>query len=526
MSLDPESFLGASGHLIRSTGGIYANNPDGRAFRLRVHRYLWPTHWEEDLRVGVLSPEGVPVGQQTLIEGDAVADVQVPAGSRGVYSILLDGGGYRLFWLQCSLPRLVAACGTVSEWRDKCSCFVLHMVCAARRWYFFVPEGTSEFQLLCLHGCSHRQDAGLQVVSPRGQTVAAYYGSRPRLLGTHLRKFRHIVPRWDQRDEVPEPTLLNIETDSGSTGRFWSIWVPGGDGHRFSDLQIMLAGVPGYLSTMPEQWFNPETGNPAASVIYDYAIGPVQRTCDTICPPAPLLGDTDTGLLGPQQVVLFNPQGRPFDFHVTGHSIDGRSGTIRCRAFAPDGHMLLDQSRELFREHGLAFDRSPLSTACFPIPDAGAGRYRLEIDAERWYGWCEPCMPMGLGGAAGLEEELCFSLYLSIARHWYFQVPAGTQVFEVSVCIANPGQGVLVEVHAPDRMMQLLYVINENPARAVVTVPPGLDGRGWFVRLSVASAADLITDATARAMLEVNMRLCFHDLRVVLAPTWEQSFPA
>lgn len=526
MSFEARSFIGASGHLLRYSGGIHANNPDGRAFSLRLQRYLWPTRWEENLTLTLLSPEGVAVAGHTLIDDEAVAEVRVPAGTCGVYTLVLDGGGYRLFRVECSLPRLVVGCGPVAAWRDGSNCFTLHMVCAPRRWYFFVPEGTSGFQLLCLHGRSHRQDAGLQVVNPRGQIVAAHYGSRPRLLGQHLRKFRHLVPRWDLLDDEPQLAVLDIETDPGSTGRFWSIWVPGGDGHRFSDLQVMLAGVPGYLSSMPEQWFNPETGNPAAPVVYDYAIGPAQRTCDTMCPPAPLLGDTDTGLLGAQQILVHNPEGRAFDFHVTGHSADRCPMAVRCRAYAPDGQLLLDESQQLLREHGLHFDRSPLATARFRIAGSGAGSgtYRLDVDARRWYGWSEPCMPMALAGEVGQDGARCFALYLSIARHWYFDLPAGIEGFVVSASVAAQ-QALLVEVHAPDRLMQQLTVFGDSPGRVSVKVPPGLDGRGWSLRLAVASAAELIADAGERTALEVHAWVCFHGLTPTLAPTWEQRVP-
>jgi len=298
---------------------------------------------------------------------------------------------------------MVAGCDRGSA-GDTVSAFRLHTAALPRRWYFFVPQGVNDFQVVVRHGSAHRQDSGLMVMSPRGQRVAASFANRPRATGSSLRQRHNLTPKWDFISDEPQPQVLHIETDPGSTGRFWSIWACGGDGHWASDMPIRLDGIPPYFAPTPRQWFNPQTGRPPQVSVYDHMIGPIQRTSETICPPAPILGDTDTGMRGPHTVYLYNPENRPFDFQTSGylHPPDVRI-PVKYKVAGPAGQTLVEKE-------GSFKHFNPIDAFGVSVPASGAGVYRVEVDCPRWYGWSEPSMPMVLAGRRTNDGASRFSV--------------------------------------------------------------------------------------------------------------------
>ena len=163
------SHLGDAGHMMRSFRAIYANNPDGRPFSVKLHRYMWPDLWEKDFAMVICDPAGVEIargeigGEQESITVDVVPGA---TGGKGVYSIRLTKEGAHEVWLQCSLEQLVLDCGDWEQRSGRDETFDLYPIGMPRRWYFFVPEGVNEFRVSCAHGSAHRQDSGMVVCTP------------------------------------------------------------------------------------------------------------------------------------------------------------------------------------------------------------------------------------------------------------------------------------------------------------------------------------------------------------------------
>lgn len=91
------SFIGDAGHFLDYVPALFANNPDGTAFELTVHRYLWPTHWEEDCHVTITGPDGQCAAEAVIEHGRENVTINVSAGSKGAYAITIEKGGYCLF---------------------------------------------------------------------------------------------------------------------------------------------------------------------------------------------------------------------------------------------------------------------------------------------------------------------------------------------------------------------------------------------------------------------------------------------
>ena len=155
----------------------------------------------------------------------------------------------------------------------------------------------------------------------------------------------------------------------------------------------------------------------------------------------------------------------------------------------------------------------------------GAGVYKVEVDAARWYGWSEPTMGMVLAGNPTADGGARFSLMLALGRHWFFGVPAGTREFSVRVALADPNHVLHVEVHGPDRIAQVLYAHGGAPQEVRVPVPQGLDGKVWFLKLSVGSATRLLGQgAHNRRTVQIDPDIELHGVPGYIAPTWEQWF--
>ncbi len=523
------SRIGDGGHFLHHRPRVYMNNPDGLPFSVTMHRHLWPVAWgnKGDYTLWVLDPAGKEVARGAIPSGESAATLRVPAGAAGVYVFAYEPAGYSLHWVESSLPRMGVGLGpwseetteggeSAGESRWPYGTFILHVM-APRRWYFYVPRDVERFRVkhTVFRFQSHREDYGLVVLNPRGQRVEALYGGRP-VRGEAGRESREYA------------VVRTIETDEGTTGRFWSIWATGGDSHNFSDLQILLDGVPAYLAPAPEQWFNPETGQAPARLVYDESqvrmLDERGRKDETgarlsrdhyLWAPAPFLGDEDyNGMRGPHTIYLDNPEGRAIDVGVGGYILPrDRRLPVLYEVVPPAGEAYTVEDTFGHR------DSSRLR-----LPKGGAGVLRVNVDAVEWYFWSEPAVPMVLAGHPD-EGWARFDLQIGVARHWFFRVPAGTESFRVGIEATDPDHVLDAEVHAPDRIVEKLYVRGGEPQTRAVRVPPGMEGKVWFLRLGVGSATRFLSTTPGRperVRIDASVRL--QGVPGYLAPTWGQCF--
>ena len=521
-----DSWIGDAGHFFVHRPTIHMNNPQGKAFSVTMHRHVLPMKWGNagDYQVAITDPAGKEIAKGTIPSGKASTKIDVPAGGKGVYQLHVTGAG-SMAWVECTLGQMVVACGPYDpekgpgRYQKWLSTFILYVM-VPRRWYFFVPEGTETFKVkhTIMPFQSHREDYGFLVMSPKGQRFKAFYGGKP-----------FAVER-----ELPNDGVLvkqTIEVDPGTAGRFWSIWATGGDSHNFSDLQIMLNGVPPYFAPTPEQWFDPRTGKAAPSVVRDAS--PI-RLLDEHCKvdpetgerlsrtsyrwsQTPHLGDDNyTGMLGPHTVYLRNPENRRIDFGVGSYIIpDATRLPVRYRVFGPDGKQLVQREGTYAHEDD---DR-------VRIEPAGAGVYRVDVEASKWFAWTEPAVPMVLAGKPAEGGGARFRLQIGLARHWFFRVPHGIRAFDVGIAVEDPAHALHAEIHAPDRMMDILYARGGRPEQATIDVPRGLDGKIWFIRTEVGSRTRFVSDNInnpKHVRIDTDIRLT--GVPPYLAPTWEQWF--
>lgn len=520
------SWLGDAGNFIHRSERISANNPDGKAFTFTVHRHVWKSAeagWnpnQGDFQLRVLGPDGAEQVKGTIPAGDGETTLQVPAGAKGVYTLAIKPAGYGLCWVECSLPQLVLDC---PYWRESASqtCVQLHVM-APRRWYFYVPVGVTRFQVrhVVLTSQTHREDYGFLVVNPRGQRVEALYGGKslemmPTSGGPHP-PFKHPLE--------PVPITRTVEVDPGTDGRFWSLWITGGDSHNYSDLSLMFEGIPSCLASSPEQWFDPRTGQAGAAKVYEEAVIRAADTVDAggkiappypryMCSPTPFLGDEDyNGWRGPHTVWVSNPEGRKIEFGVCTYlpSQDDRAKPVAVKVTGPKKGAPLEKA--------LPLDKT------FVLPDEGVGIYRVDCDAPRWFPWTYPAGPIVMQGRPTAEGGTRFTLETGIARQWYFMVPSGTEQFKAVVEVKNPLHVLKVEVHAPDRIQEEAAVRGGGRRELDVPVAPQLAGRIWFVRLEVGSATRFVSGKGNPSQANIEADIELRGVPGFLAPTWEQWF--
>ncbi len=510
--------IGDGGHfLLQFAPELYVRNAKGEAFTVTLHRYVWPVEkWNVAYTVTVTAPDGETSWSATLPHDREHETLAVPAGAPGVYTVAIKMGGYGLSWVECSLPGLVAHCGDLGplvEGTPGYRPLLLHAM-APRRWTFYVPEGVDSFEVQQVIGTwqSHREDYGIVVLSPRGQRMAALYG------GLSV-----------QSERPKEPIIIRrtIETDAGSTGRFWSLWVTGGDSHSFTDMRIVLKGVPPYVAPTPEQWFDPRTGEAPPRLVYDSS--PIRHVPPDATPdpatgrppstdfykwaPVPYLGDEDyNGFRGRARVYLWNPDNRSIDFGAGSYLVDRMPVTYTL--FDPAGRAVYAETKD-FTHKGQYF---------VTMPPRGGGVYRMDVEAASWYAWTRPAVPMVLAGAPTPEGHL-FRLQIGVARHWYFRVPAGTERFRVGASVADPNHVLSLEIHAPDRLIHPAYIRGGAPETIPIEVPDGLDGLIWFLRTDVGSPTRYVTADPARPThVRIDADLLLDGVPGLLAPSWGQWF--
>ena len=520
------SWLGDAGHFFNSQPDIFVNNPKGKAFTVTVRRHVWPTKWgqgKDQYEVTVFDPENQVAVIGKMPKSRASVTVKARKGKKGVYKIKVKPAGYTLYYVECSLEQMVVACGKwdadpKKPYPDWYNSFYLHVM-APRRWYFFVPPGVKTFQVrhTLFPYQSHREDYGFFVNSPRGQRMAAFFG------GKSL-DFERVKPN------KPPPVTQTIETDEGTTARFWSIWACGGESHNFSDLSILLKGVPPYFSQTPEAWFDPTTGKAPKKIIYDDS--PVRLTDGRgkvdkhgkrlsrdhyFWAPATFLGDEDyNGMKGPATIYIFNPENRKIDFGVCSYIIPEKMRLgVSYRVTAPNGKVVLRKTDT----YGHA-DSSRIH-----LPQVGRGVYRIDVDAGEWFAWNEPATPMVLAGKATGKRRSRFNLQVGIARHWFFKVPKRVKKFKVAVSVADKQHVLRAEVHAPDRLLELLYVRGGKARETEIEVASGLDDKIWFLRLNVGSATRFVSeDVNNPKHVRIDTQIELEGVPGYLAPTYEQWF--
>ncbi len=510
------SWIGDAGHFFVHTPDIFINNPAGTAFEVTVHRHVWPADWANkgEYQISIIAPDDSQAASGVIPMSNENCRLQVPAGKMGVYRLSLKPQGYGLTWIECSLPQMVIANGDWEQKEGPYKTCMLHVM-APRRWYFFVPKGTHSFRVkhIIQPFQSHREDYGLLIISPRGQRVTALYGGKPLNVET-------------RSPNLPVPVEVNVEVDEGASGRFWSIWATGGDSHNFSDLQILLEGVPPFMAPSPEQWFDPTTGTGAETVFYDDSPvrlrdrknekgEPVSRD-HYLWTPVPFLGDEDyNGWRGVQRIFWSNPSNAPLELGVVTYIADDSARfPVKYKVFSPDSKLIAEK-QDVYGHH--------LSSR-LPIPPAGPGLYKAEIEAQRWFPWMEPAVPIVIEGKPTTDGGSRFELETGIARHWFFKVPADVKSFRLTVAVIEPDHVLRVEVHAPDRMMDCVEARGGSDREMTINVPSQLSGRIWFIRSEVGSATRFLSADFQPKHVNIRADVTLYGVPGYLAPTWEQWF--
>ncbi len=510
-----DTALGDWGHFLSYHPRLHLHNPEGRAFAIRLQVMQWavPAWNKPALPVRLTAPDGTVLHDGELALADGEAAIEVPAGAAGSY--LLEPGGN--VWVASTLERSVLWTGKTGGHmvEDRRACF---QASVPRRWWFWVPAGTTSFVAKAQRAdryMSQREDWGFFVVSPRGQRLRALWGQPPH------------TPANDYRQEQ----VAEVEVEPGAAGRFWSVEVALGDSHQYSNINFCLAGVPPYLARSPEEWFDPEAGQPAVPPLYDDTPFIQSARLEPMMKerwpnlqhfsPCPSLGDPDgIEVLGAASFALSNPEGRELGLRI-GTYLPRRDrkdpALAQVSVAGPTGEKLLAKALPLLHVHGN--DGHPTDTVAGP-----AGVWTVAVgEAERWFAFTYPATPLVLLGQPVADGWQRFRFTACAPRNWYFQVPAGCRSFAVRFAVDLPTDVLHLEVNAPDRTLALLY---DRQAEVVVEVPPGLDGRLWHLRPSVGSATRMITREAPPRYQDIPLTLELRGVPARLAPTWEQWFPA
>lgn len=502
-----EAWLGDHGHYLRMANDFAVLCPDGEPFTLTVQRDVAMPHYHGDVKVTVRNPDGEIVLDTATEIGQGETTFTIPAAQPGVYRVHTDGRG-TYYFVRTNLDRMVVFAGDPTM-EDAGGATWFHLMNhLPRRWWMFVPDGAEQFTLIVRHhsGTSGREDMGVEIHSPRGQKVKAYWGSP----GLELKP-------GEQRE-------ITIPVERGMDGRFWSVVLSNADSHWHSDNELGFRGVRPWLAQGPGMWFDPETGEPAKANLPwredDLEPGRYAHSL-----PNPWLGDQSySGFVGPHEVLLRNAAGDPLTVGVGMYVLTTAPWQVTATAIGPEGDRLggieIDQPIEQVRENEHRFT----------IPAGHAGVQRLRVEGNHWFVWTDPALPMVVTPAEGERDALigpAVTLETISPRHWYFHVPSGARRFAVKLFAPRAGDHVIAEVHAPDRLMRLLDVRRGEPAMTYIDVPEPLAGRRWFIRLRPGSGSELGgADPSVYHRPTVTAKLGLAGVPLRLAPTWSQWFPA
>lgn len=529
-----DTACGDVGHYLEGNGRVFLNNPAGRDFDIGLHRFQWwtgPTWNQSNVSVQVTAPDGHLVMKTNAVVMNEGFRCQVPRGLPGVYRIDVTGLNNLNFWYLTSTldqsvvwsgPGVGDACHPV-EW-------FLANPFVPRRWYFWVPAGTTEFRLVAQNNDwrSQREDHGFTIFSPRGQRVAVLWGqANP---DDPFVRFGEVERRAQQARVLVEP---------GTAGRFWSVEVRFGDSHNYSDINFALFGVPPYVARSPEEWFDPATGKPAPVNPYDdsefvqsHRSPESKKSLHQHWTPAPSFGDPDGGeLLTPARIAFWNPEGRLLQFcmatyiprisssHVSsanpqGEKADSEYDQAALR-ISKDGKALLEGKVPLKGQHekGPAYLRKIEGGKGVLLADVGTG--------EHFWAYTYPATQAVLVGERQRNGAHRFRFEVSSGRAWFFMVPKGTMRFTVKASVTHEQDVLYMEINAPDRTMDIVY---GRGGERQITVPPGLDGKIWHVRVDTGSATRLVPTAPVARFPSLQLTLDLKGVPGYLAPTWEQWF--
>ncbi len=521
------SALGDWGHFLSMRPRIHVDNPDGRAFTLTFHTMLWPVaQWNPDeVAIRVDGPDGEPVVWELFAVDGSRIILELPAGEPGVYTV--DWGRkpgndeWRgpNFWLETDLPRSVVwtgdpATGAPSDRSAVEQRRPFFQASVPRRWWFWVPDDVDRFVVRAQRTERHmsqREAWGLTVFSPRGQRMEVLWGQPPR------------TARAAYRQEMERV----VEVVPGSGGRFWYIEVRNGDAHHFANVNFTFEGIPPYIARSPEAWFDGSTGERPPAHPYDKSSfvqaayepeDPERRPHLEHWTPTPALGDPDGSFIrGGTGAALWNPEGRPLRFALGAYL----SRDLEGEATVVFGHPVSgarEERRMPVPHYHEGVD--PPEEAEF-LGEVGV--HLIDVSgAARWWAFTYPATPVVLRGVQ-TGRRSAFHLEVGNARNWYFFVPPGTGDFTVRASTGDPAHHVLVEVNAPDRVVEIIH--GPKGARRI-EVPAGLDGKVWHLRTDIGSASRLHTgdDRARPRYLSINLSLELEGVPPFLSPTWEQWF--
>lgn len=511
-----DTSVGDWGHFLSNKAKVCLNNPEGKAFSVTVHMMRWPMgKWNpEKVKMVLTSPDG-----QSIATGDgelqeAEYNLNVPAGLKGVYRLQAEG----FLWVSSSLDESVVWTGDPAKrhvFRERFA--PVFQVVVPRRWWFWVPEGTTRFTCKAQRPSeymSQREDWGIFIISPRGQRVRALWGQPP------------ITPPAEYLQDM----TAEVEVEPGASGRFWSMEMRFGDSHNYSKPNICFDGIPPYISRSPEEWFDPETGRKPAVKVYDDDPFIQSARIDPFMKqhwpnlqhfsPCPSLGDPDgVMILGDATFALWNPADRPLGFRIGTYLPRDAGGVPQMAQVSitgPAGGSVFEKKLPVVHIHeGNGHPTDSIKT--------GRGVSMVTVQgADRWLSFTYPATPLVLMAKESTNGWKSFRFTAGTARNWYFLVPEGTREFSVRAAADDPEDVMHLEVCAPDRTMALIY---NRTGESIIRVPAGLDGKIWHLRPDVGSATRMITkDGPNYRYQEMRLMVELKGVPGCLAPTWEQWF--
>ncbi|MFO7870675.1 MAG: hypothetical protein R6V03_04495 [Kiritimatiellia bacterium] len=531
-----ETRLGGWGHFLSYTPTFYLNNPDGKAFTIRIRVMQWGYNdWRKDsITFRLAGPDGKVVFEGEKKTHGATVSFDVDKARKGVYRLNTRDN----IWVWSTLDESVAWTGVPGQhlmdvddrvtdpetgkkrkrryWEKRG-----HLVFQAtvpRRWWFWVPKGTTEFTCRAMRAdrcMSQREDWGYFIFTPRGQRIRALWGQPPHDTGNGY--------RGDMK--------VKVEVEPGAAGRFWSVGVRLADSHEYSNINFSLEGVPPYLARSPEEWFDPETGRSPTIDPYDETPFIQAARDEEILKekwphlhhfsPCPSLGDPDgQEIIGNAQFALWNPEGRELKLRVgTYLPRHGRKGPdpANVAVTGPGGKTVFEKTVELIHVHGKhGYPEEIIKTG------KGVATVEISGDPERWLAFTYPATPLVLIGEDIDEDWKRFRFSVATARHWYFYVPEETTSFSVRTAAQYEEDVPYIEICSPDRVVDIIY---GREAERTVEIPQGLAGKMWYLRTEVGGATRIVADEGPEYRYQgINLTVDLKGVPGYLAPTWEQWF--
>ncbi len=232
------------GIMMRGKGRFALWNPDGRKLNFRIGTYL-PRKEDGKLpvaRVRITGPHGKTIvdkkRQLTHVHNKGEQpDVTLETGKGVARGTVTGGMRWFLFTYPATPLVMTPRNGTtaVGEWSS-----FRFTAGVARNWYFYVPEGTSRFQLR--YDAHYDSDViHMQVCAPNRAVDRLYANSAKTTINVPPGMDGKI---WHIRPKIGEASRI---TQTGPPFRY-----------QQSPMTVELKGVPPYLAPTWEQWFNPE----------------------------------------------------------------------------------------------------------------------------------------------------------------------------------------------------------------------------------------------------------------------------